>query len=147
MKLTPRERIANRSIRPGTTSNMPPTPKESRIYDNLVRKRVLRRERGGCYGCGPTWEAAMESMRLAQPGDIPLTVPTAKWYIRVQSDTHDPSSRRHRFNRLVPRHHDGKHCLARWIETTLPAVYHGCAVHVTTPLHHNIGVVDPDTRI
>ena len=67
---------------------------------------------------------------------------TTKWYIRITSETHDPSGRRRRFNRLVPSDERA----TEWIEEHLPAVFYGCPVHLLTPIHHNVGVVDPDTR-
>jgi len=32
-----------------------------------------------------------------------------------------------------------------WIEETIPAAFHGCDIHVVTPIHHSIGIIDPDT--
>jgi len=64
------------------------------------------------------------------------------WFQRATCETHDMRGRRRRFNRLVPEGQNFK----SWIVTALPPVFHGCTVHFTTPLHHNIGVVDPDSR-
>ena len=71
------------------------------------------------------------------------------WEIRVTSETHDQSGKRRKFSRRVPVETFpvlSNDATRAWIEATLPALFYGCAVHVTTPLHHDVGVVDPDTR-
>lgn len=66
------------------------------------------------------------------------------WFIRVRSETHGPDGRRRRFNRVVNVH--GHERVKQWIVREVPAVFHGGDIYVTTPLHRNVGIIDPDTR-
>lgn len=75
-----------------------------------------------------------------------------QWSIRVEADSYyyrdKGRVRKRQFSRLVPpevwRH--GKDALYAWIETTVPGIFHGAGIHIITPLHHDIGVIDPDTQ-
>jgi hypothetical protein len=71
--------------------------------------------------------------------------PRPQWYIKVHAETHDEAGKRRRFTRtLRPPYPDGFCGIRSWLSLNLPGLYHGCEVSITTPLHHNRGIVDPD---
>ena len=65
------------------------------------------------------------------------------WYVRVVCEAGSRTDhRRHRFNRRIPNLVPAK----PWIEEHLPPVFYGHKVHILTPIHHDVGVIDPETR-
>ena len=64
------------------------------------------------------------------------------WERVVSSKTYDRSGRRRSWTRRVPLGPS----IPEFVEDNLPALFRGCEVHFLTPIHHNVGVVDPDTR-
>lgn len=71
------------------------------------------------------------------------------WYVFVSAETRDESGKRRRFNRRIPLDRlpiRSTAAIKQWIVDHLPQVFWGNTVHVLTPLHHDTGTVDPDTR-
>jgi len=64
------------------------------------------------------------------------------WWIWVHSETHTPDGKHRSWTRTL--HKPPSERILDWIAAILPSTFHGCAVQVTTPLHHNVCVVDPD---
>jgi len=67
------------------------------------------------------------------------------WFIKINSATHDQAGRRRRFSRTfkgagIP---EGFR-VAPWLAANLPALFRGCKVDVTTPIHHDQWIVEPD---
>lgn len=79
------------------------------------------------------------------------------WKIKITSETTDPSGKRRTWTRTldparrtmtsgwarIPR---GPDDIKAYIVANLPSCFHGCNIDIITPLHHNTGHIDPDTR-
>jgi hypothetical protein len=70
------------------------------------------------------------------------------WFIRFHCETHNMAGRRISWTKTNPK---SLICSAGikptdWLAANLPASFHGCGVEIITPIHHDIAIVDPDTR-
>lgn len=65
-----------------------------------------------------------------------------KWFIRFHSETHDESGKKRSWTRYAP----GPVIVKEYLPTILPYRFFGCPVTVTTPIHSDSYIVDPDTK-
>lgn len=65
-----------------------------------------------------------------------------RWWIRLHSETRTPDGKRRSWTRTLRER--PTESVRDWIAKTLPVAFRGCRVDVTTPLHHDVCVVDPD---
>lgn len=63
------------------------------------------------------------------------------WFIRVKCD-HYINGKRRRFNRLMPLDAD----FHSWVLKNIPEHFYGRAIHVITPLHHNVYMIGSKTH-
>jgi len=68
------------------------------------------------------------------------------WYIRIICEAYSANGKRHRFNRAAPSFFRTTDGLKKWIADNLPPAFHGCELHILTPIHHNVAMIEPDTR-
>ena len=73
------------------------------------------------------------------------------WFIHVHSQTHDEGGKKRSYTWKIPQWMRRgitaeKFTLPQLIAQNLPSLFHGCEVTITTPLHVNCGVVDPDSK-
>lgn len=69
------------------------------------------------------------------------------WFIRVSCIT-TVAGKRTSFNRMIPLNELDPTTPAstrKWIEENLPPQFHGAMIHISTPIHHNVGIVDKTT--
>lgn len=78
------------------------------------------------------------------------------WPIKITSETHTPAGKRIRWSRRIDGYarsvrsgfgRENRLCdIKRYVAENLPSAFYGCEVRIITPLHNDVGVVDPDTR-
>ena len=67
-----------------------------------------------------------------------------QWFIRFTCATHTPAGKRISWTRTNPKSFGPGMKTTQWLSENLPSAFHGCEVQMTTLIHHNSLVVDPD---
>ena len=72
-----------------------------------------------------------------------------RWFVRASAETTLENGKQKRWCRKIPLEklpERSARAIREWIGEHVPSKLLGCTIIVTTPIHSDIMVVDPDTR-
>lgn len=67
------------------------------------------------------------------------------WFCRIKAETHDWSGKRRRLDRKLPSGKLKETIFQVFDKIERPWEFYGVELHLFTPIHHNVFIIDPDT--